>query len=77
MTNNSKLSLQVYNGYDDMFNKTKEESFTQDKLNNKYGQGWGTFSSSLKYAVSLRSKLYLSTSLYYTNLESLIIPIKR
>ena len=28
MTNNSKLSLQVYNGYDDMFNKTKEESFT-------------------------------------------------
>ncbi|MCM0271734.1 TonB-dependent receptor [Bacteroides fragilis] len=69
MTNNSKLSLQVYNGYDDMFNKTKEESFTQDKLNNKYGQGWGTFSSSLKYAVSLRSKLYLSTSLYYTNLN--------
>lgn len=53
MTNNSKLSLQVYNGYDDMFNKTKEESFTQDKLNNKYGQGWGTFSSSLKYAVLL------------------------
>lgn len=39
------------------------------EVNNKYGQGWGTFSSSLKYAVSLRSKLYLSTSLYYTNLN--------
>ena len=63
------LSWQVYNGLDDLYvgQKKKEKS---NKLTEKFGFGWTTFMTSLKYTSQLKPNLLYSNTVYYTTLDN-------
>ncbi len=70
---NSKnnLSWQMYNGYDDLYGSNKQKnSYSNDKLSEKYGYGWKTFMTALRYYAQTKSNLVFSSNIYYTDLKN-------
>jgi hypothetical protein len=65
----SKLSWQIYTGYDDMYGLNKV-SKDDEKYSEKAGFGWKTMMTSLRYTSQLNPDLFLSSTLYYTQLSN-------
>lgn len=69
--NKTNLSLQFYNGLDDLYAINKNNSsFGGSKYNEKFGFGWKTTMTSFRATSSLRSNLYFTANLYYTHLNN-------
>lgn len=67
----SNLSLQFYNGLDDLYAINKGSApLDGSKYNEKFGFGWNTSMSSVRLTSSLLPNLFLSTNLYYTHLTN-------
>ncbi|GHT11405.1 TonB-dependent receptor [Bacteroidia bacterium] len=65
----SKLSWQIYTGYDDMYGLNKV-SKDYEKYSEKAGFGWKTTMTSLRFTSQLNPGLFLSSTLYYTQLNN-------
>jgi hypothetical protein len=50
-------------------NKEKKD-YTNDKYSEKFGFGWKTLMSSLRFTSDLKSNLFLSSTIYYTKLNN-------
>ena len=67
----SKLSWQIYSGYDDLYGMNKEKKdYSNDKYSEKFGFGWKTLMSSLRFTSDLKPNLFLSSTVYYTKLNN-------
>jgi hypothetical protein len=67
----SKLSWQIYSGYDDLYGMNKEKkNYTDDKYSEKFGFGWKTLNSSLRFTSDPKPDLSLSSTVYYTQLNN-------
>ncbi|MDR2774772.1 MAG: TonB-dependent receptor [Tannerella sp.] len=71
MTEKTRLSFSIYNGNDNLgaFNKTKDEE-TNDVMTEKAGFGWMTTTASMRLTSGLRPNIFLSSSLYYSQLDN-------
>jgi hypothetical protein len=67
----TRLSLSVYNGKDDLggMNKTKD-SWSNQTTVEKMGLGWMTTTASLRLTSNLSPNRFLSSSLYYSQLDN-------
>lgn len=71
MNDKNKLSWLFYYGYDDMAGINKEyKEYTKEKYWEKFGYGWKTLTTSLRYESRLRQGLSLSGNVYYTGLSN-------
>lgn len=71
MNNKTNLSLQFYSGYDDLYGMNKDHtSDEENKYSDKFGFGWKSMMTSLRLTSSLSPNVYLSSNLYYTNLNN-------
>jgi hypothetical protein len=68
----TSLSLQYYNGYDDLsgFNNENRGGESNEKYDEKYGYGWKTAMTSFRVTSTLSPGLFLSSSLYYSYLDN-------
>lgn len=66
----TKLSWQVYTGNDDMYGMNKEKNYEGEKYEEKFGFGWQTRMTSLRLTSSLKPNLFLSSNIYYTQLDN-------
>lgn len=67
----TKLSWQIYTGYDDLYGRNKEKSSYEDRsFQEKFGFGWKSQMSSLSLTSDIRPELFFSGSLYYTQLDN-------
>lgn len=75
----SMLSWQAYTGYDDLYgmNYSSETYFLDNgqkagkkSFREKFGYGWKSMSSSLRYTSQLNPNLLLTNTLYYTGLNN-------
>lgn len=65
------LSWLFYNGYDDLYGMNKDyASDDGSKYRDKFGFGWKNTMTSLRLTSSLSPNMYLSSNLYYTNLNN-------
>jgi len=70
ITPKTKLSWQLYNGFDDLYVTNKGYSMDDSKYSEKYGQGWSTLTSSIRLTSNLKPNLFLTNSIYYSNLNN-------
>lgn len=71
VNNKTNLSLQFYNGYDDLFGMNKDHASSDgSKYSDKFGLGWNNTLASLRLTSSLSPNIYLSSNLYYTTLNN-------
>ncbi|GBU08708.1 TonB-dependent receptor [Bacteroidales bacterium] len=67
----TKLSWQIYAGYDDLYGQNKEKKdYSPEKFEESFGFGWKTNMTSLRLTSSLKSNLFSSTSIYYSQLNN-------
>lgn len=67
----TNLSLQFYNGLDDLYAINKNSSSLDgSKYNEKFGFGWKTTMTSFRTTSSLRSNLFFTANIYYTHLNN-------
>jgi hypothetical protein len=71
INNKNNLSVQFYTGYDDLYGMNKEkDDYLNEKTKEKYGYGWKSYMTSLRYKSQLSENISLSTTLYYTDLNN-------
>jgi hypothetical protein len=69
----TNLSLQYYNGYDDLSGFNDENIVnpaSKEKYNENFGYGWKTTMASLRVTSALSPGLFLSSALYYSSLDN-------
>lgn len=67
----TNLSLQFYNGFDDLYGMNKDHTSDDgSKYSDKFGFGWNSTMTSLRLTSSLSSNIFLSNNIYYTNLNN-------
>ncbi|MDR1762581.1 MAG: TonB-dependent receptor plug domain-containing protein [Dysgonamonadaceae bacterium] len=67
----NKLSWQIYAGNDDLYGLNNEKKdYTDDKYSEKFGFGWKTLTSSLRFTSELTPDLRLSSNVYFTRLNN-------
>lgn len=70
---NSKnlLSWQLYSGYDDMYGmNTGKDKIKHERFSEKFGYGWNTLMTAIRYNGNLTPSLQLSSNLYHTSLRN-------
>jgi outer membrane receptor protein involved in Fe transport len=71
MGEKTKLTAGVYTGYDMLgFLSQEKDSETGKKIKDKFGLGWKTATSSLRLTSSLKPNLFLSSNIYYSQLDN-------
>ena len=71
MNSNHFLSWQMYAGYDDLYGMNKErDEYTKESSSEKFGYGWKTFMTAVRYCGQLTPSLLLKSNLYYTSLNN-------
>ena len=71
MTDNTRLSFSVYNGMDNIGVSFKTRiKEPKDVLSEKLGLGWASTTASMRLTSSLTPKTFLSSSLYYSQLNN-------
>lgn len=66
----TKLSWQLYNGYDDFYLENKGSGLSGTSYKEKYGIGWSTLTSSLRLTSTLKPNLFLTNSVYFSGLDN-------
>jgi hypothetical protein len=68
---NSKnnISWQIYHGFDDIYGANKSNR-DEEKFSEKFGYGWKTFMTSLRYYSQIKSNILLSNTFYFTSLDN-------
>ena len=65
------LSWQLYSGYDDIYGmNTGRDKVRNERFYEKFGYGWKTFMTAVRYSGKLTPSLQLSSNLYYTGLTN-------
>jgi hypothetical protein len=73
ITKNTTLSLNLYNGFDNLYGIVKDKVKEEDgeyEYDERYGVGWKTLTSSIHLKSSVNSKMFLVSNLYFTDLEN-------
>lgn len=71
INSNHLLSWQLYSGYDDIYGMNKKrDNYTKQSYSEKFGYGWKTFMTSVRYRGKLSPSLQFTSSLYYTSLNN-------
>lgn len=69
LTDKTKLSLGVFNSYDDLYGLNKKKDMqTREKSKNKFGMGWKTLTAYGRLTSNIRQNCFLSSSVYYSHL---------
>jgi len=67
----TKLSWQIYNGYDDLYGMNREKSsYENKKMQERFGYGWKNRMTSLRLTSDLKQHLFLTVGGYYTQLDN-------
>lgn len=67
----NKLTWQAYAGYDDLYGMNTEKKGDENwKYSEKFGFGWKTLMTSLRFSSEINPGLSLVSTLYYTNLNN-------
>jgi hypothetical protein len=70
LTPSTKLSWQLFNGYDDLYVINKGYRMDDSQYKERFGQGWTTTTSSVRLTTRLKPNLFLTNSVYYSNLTN-------
>jgi hypothetical protein len=71
MSEKTRLSLSVYNGNDNLGARSRrKEKEPAMIVKEKVGFGWATTTASLRLTSSLRPNTFLSSSLYFSQLDN-------
>jgi hypothetical protein len=71
MNEKTKLTASVYTGYDMLGVLSQEKDNDSGKsIKDKFGMGWQTATSSLRLTSNLKPNLFLSSNLYYSQLDN-------
>jgi len=71
MNSANLLSWQLYSGYDDIYGmNTGRDRIRNERYFEKFGYGWKTFMTALRYSGNLTSSLQFIANLYHTSLTN-------
>ncbi len=71
INSNNHLSWQIYSGYDDLYGMvTGKDEYNKESHSEKFGYGWKTDMTALRYNGKLTPSLKLTGNLYYTSLNN-------
>jgi hypothetical protein len=66
----SKLTASLYTGYDALGLLSQETTSDNKKLKDTFGMGWQTTTASIRLTANLKPHLFLSSNIYYSQLNN-------